>query len=145
MLTDKAVVIGAMIYAMLDSIDKKEPAGKRARKGISRAIKKSLAIFLKESGDRKRYLKLVGKSIDLVFEAKDETDAGDNLKADPGTIISTLASRWPDTLFGLGLKKEHIDSLREAYGDSGLQFVSVKYANRMEQVVSAYLEKEKMK
>ncbi len=145
MLTDKAVVIGAMIYAMLDSIDKKEPAGKRSRKGILRAIKKSLAIFLKESGDSKRYLELVRKSTTLIMEAKSETSVGDNLIADPGTIISTLANRWPDTLFGLGLKKEHIDSLKEAYGDSGLQFVSVKYANRMEQVVSAYLEKEKIK
>ncbi len=143
MLTDKAVVIGAMIYAMLDSIDKREPAGKRARKGILRAIKKSLAIFLKESGDQKKYLRLIRRSTTLILEARDETGVGEDLRADPGTIITTLLKRWPDTLSGLGIKVEHMESLKEAYSDSGLQFVSVKYANRMEQVVSEYLKEGK--
>ncbi len=142
MLTEKEIVIGAMIYIMLLSIDQAEPAGKRPRKGIARAIKKKLATHVKENGNKDRYLELVNKAEKLIYTARSElTD--DDIKVDPGAIISTLINRWPDTIAVFDLKPEHVDSLKEAYSDSKLQYISVSYANRMEKVVSKFLEEEK--
>ncbi len=142
MLTEKEVLTGAMIYIMLQSIDPNEPAGKRSRKGISRAIKKRLAIHAKEANDRERHLELIHKSEKLIYEARDKLSRDEDIKVDPGSIISTLINRWPDAIAVFGLNPEHVKSLKEAYSDSRLQYVSVQYANRMKEVVNEFLEKE---
>ena len=142
MLTEKEVLAGSMIYIMLKSIDPDEPAGKRARKGISRVIKKEIAIFASETKDKKRYSELVDTAFKLIFSAKDKTDKNE-LIAEPGVIISTLMNRWPDLVVGFDIKQEHVDSLREAYSDSKLQFMSTKYANRVAEVVNDFIGKEK--
>lgn len=142
MLTEEEVMTGSMIYIMLQSIDPREPAGKSARKHISRAIKKELAIHANGFGNKKRYLSLVNNSYELIYKARDELQKED-LRTDPGTIISTLMNRWPETIGAFNLSVDKVDKLREAYSDSGLVFVSVKYANRMKKVITDFLGEEK--
>ena len=146
MLTEEAVITGSMIYAMLNSIDPTEHLGKSARKNISRAIKKELAIHRETCKSKKRHSYLIHKGYELIFEARDEMKSDNietsNLKADPGMIIGTLAVRWPDMVAGLNISAGKVDILKEVYRESHLQLASAQYANRMNKVVLRFLNGE---
>ena len=142
MLTEEAVITGSMIYMMLNSIDPAEHLGKSARKHISRAIKKELAIHRKTCKSKSRYSYLVNKGYELIFEARDEMKV-DELKTDPGVIIGTLMLRWPDMVAGLNISADKVNILRDIYRDSHLQFESTQYSNRMSKVISRFLNGEK--
>ena len=141
MLSEEEILTGSMIYILLLSIDPNEPAGKTARKKISRAIKKDLAIHVSKCKSKERYLFLVNRAHELIYEARDEMQEED-LKTDPGAIISTLMNRWPDMMKGFDIPTEKVAELKDVYSDSKLQFVSAKYANRMQKVIARFIEGE---
>ena len=142
MLTEEEILTGSMIYILLLSIDPQETAGKNARKKISRAIKKDLAIHVSGCKSKDRYLFLVNRAHELIYEARDEMQEED-LKTDPGAIISTLMNRWPEMMKGFDIPIEKVTELKAVYSDSNLQYVSTKYANRMKKVIARFTEGEK--
>ena len=118
MLTEEEILTGSMIYILLLSIDPQETAGKNARKKISRAIKKDLAIHVSGCKSKDRYLFLVNRAHELIYEARDEMQEED-LRTDPGAIISTLMNRWPEMMKGFDIPTEKVAELNGDDKSSG--------------------------
>ena len=140
MTTKQEVLLGAIVYSNIFSIPKSDPTGKRSRKKISQAIRKQLSTFAK--GREVEYVELVNKShtvIDGVIELINERHGG-LFKVEPGTLINGIRFKRPDLYESFDVQWDDVQTLIDAYEESGLQLSTMRYVTALLDVITKVVD-----
>jgi hypothetical protein len=139
--SQRNILLGIILYSFLYTIPKTYQLGKRGRKNILKALKKTLKIYY--THEEKNYLKLI-KLAEVVMENTKEKFSGEELEMlNPGSLFGILESKYPTYLEGFEINPSWIHDLKSTYvGTGGNGFISIKYTNKLIEEINKKLEKK---
>lgn len=129
MLNNEQLIVGTIMYLILESSDKSDIIGKRSRKNLYKSLKKTILTHGNSTDDKERYLKMVNIANNILQKAHIDFD-DENLLVNPGVMFKHLVTRYPEIIGVYDLSKTHINDLSDAYKGS-FGFPSIKYVNRI--------------
>ena len=141
-ISDISIMVGAVLFILLSSVDPKYPGGKRGRKAILKALKKVLITYAYNE-NKQHYLDLVAKADKCQHDVRDMMveeygDKGNYIN--PGALLMILYKRYPDYIKPYNLKYDHITNINDHYINAGISFHSIKYGNKLIQAIHKELQ-----
>ena len=141
-ISDISIMVGAILFILLSSVDPKYPGGKRGRKAILKDLKRVLMTYA-HNENKKHYLDLVARGDKCQHDVRDTMvaeygDKGNYIN--PGALLMILYKRYPDYIKPYNLRYDHINNINNHYIDAGISFHSIKYGNRLIQAIHEELQ-----
>jgi len=134
--SDKEIMVGAVLYILLMSVDPQYKGGKRGRKNMIKELFKVLKTYRKNrfTNNNEHYLGLVNRADDCKYVAREKMfvlikERADHI--DPGVAFKFILKRYPSYVASYDLKDSHIQDLVEHYKGANLAYDSIRYINRL--------------
>jgi len=130
--TIKKIKISIILFILFSSIPSSYTKGKRARKNTLKAIKKNVRIYQNFFKDRyNEILKESDNIMNSVHNQMIEEFGEDANFIDPGIILQFLKFKRLGLIEEIEIKDDWINELIEVYGSSGVCWQSIKYTNKI--------------